>query len=41
MPFVWLMGRIHQIIMNSGGIQDKAPALGVPWLVIRVTTEWH
>lgn len=39
LPFVWLMTRAHLIISDSGGIQEEAPALGVPVLVTRTRTE--
>jgi len=39
LPFVWLMNRSHLIITDSGGVQEEAPALGVPVLVTRDTTE--
>jgi len=39
LPFVWLMDRAHLIISDSGGVQEEAPALGVPVLVTRDTTE--
>ena len=37
--FVWLMGRAHLILTDSGGIQEEAPALRKPVLVMRDTTE--
>jgi UDP-N-acetylglucosamine 2-epimerase (non-hydrolysing) len=37
--FVPLMARADLIITDSGGIQEEAPALGVPVLVVRDTTE--
>lgn len=37
--FVYLMSRSYLIITDSGGIQEEAPSLGKPVLVIRNTTE--
>ncbi|MGF6091701.1 non-hydrolyzing UDP-N-acetylglucosamine 2-epimerase [Pseudomonas sp. 18173] len=37
--FVWLMGRAHFILSDSGGIQEEAPAIGKPLLVLRDVTE--
>ncbi|MBL8827617.1 MAG: UDP-N-acetylglucosamine 2-epimerase (non-hydrolyzing) [Planctomycetaceae bacterium] len=37
--FVWLMRRASLIISDSGGIQEEAPALGKPVLVLRDVTE--
>ena len=37
--FVWLMGKSYLIITDSGGIQEEAPSLGKPVLVMRDTTE--
>ncbi len=37
--FIWLMNRAKIIITDSGGIQEEAPSLGKPVLVMRDTTE--
>ena len=37
--FVWLMDQSYLIITDSGGIQEEAPSLGKPVLVMRDTTE--
>jgi UDP-N-acetylglucosamine 2-epimerase (non-hydrolysing) len=39
LPFVYLMNRSHLIITDSGGVQEEAPSLGKPVLVMRDTTE--
>jgi len=39
LPFVYLMNRSHIIITDSGGVQEEAPSLGKPVLVMRETTE--
>jgi len=39
LPFVYLMSKSYLIISDSGGIQEEAPALGKPVLVMRDTTE--
>jgi len=39
LPFVYLMDRSNLIITDSGGVQEEAPSLGKPVLVMRDTTE--
>jgi UDP-N-acetylglucosamine 2-epimerase (non-hydrolysing) len=39
LPFVDLMRRAYLLISDSGGIQEEAPSLGKPVLVLRNTTE--
>jgi UDP-N-acetylglucosamine 2-epimerase (non-hydrolysing) len=39
LPFVYLMNRSYLIITDSGGIQEEAPSLGKPVLVMREVTE--
>ncbi|WP_230390473.1 non-hydrolyzing UDP-N-acetylglucosamine 2-epimerase [Reinekea sp. G2M2-21] len=39
LPFVYLMNNAHIILTDSGGIQEEAPSLGKPVLVMRDTTE--
>ncbi len=38
-PFVFLMSRSYLVLTDSGGIQEEAPALGKPVLVMREVTE--
>jgi len=38
-PFVYLMQQSHVILTDSGGVQEEAPSLGKPVLVMRETTE--
>ena len=39
LPFIYLMERSYIILTDSGGIQEEAPSLGKPVLVMRDTTE--
>ena len=38
-PFVWLMKKSYLVLTDSGGIQEEAPSLGKPTLVMRKKTE--
>lgn len=37
--FIWLMDRCHFLLSDSGGVQEEAPSLGKPVLVMRESTE--
>ena len=39
LPFVYLMNKSYVLLTDSGGIQEEAPSLGKPVLVMRDTTE--
>jgi UDP-N-acetylglucosamine 2-epimerase (non-hydrolysing) len=39
LPFIYLMSRSYLVLTDSGGIQEEAPGLGKPVLVMRDTTE--
>jgi UDP-N-acetylglucosamine 2-epimerase (non-hydrolysing) len=39
LPFVYLMMQAHIILTDSGGVQEEAPSLGKPVLLLRSTTE--
>jgi UDP-N-acetylglucosamine 2-epimerase (non-hydrolysing) len=39
LPFVWLMKQSTLILTDSGGVQEEAPSLGKPVLVMREETE--
>lgn len=39
LPFVYLMDKAHIVVTDSGGVQEEAPSLGKPVLVMRDTTE--
>jgi UDP-N-acetylglucosamine 2-epimerase (non-hydrolysing) len=39
LPFVYLMDKAYLLLTDSGGIQEEAPSLGKPVLVMRDTTE--
>lgn len=37
--FIWLMDRSYFVLSDSGGVQEEAPSVGKPVLVMRTTTE--
>jgi UDP-N-acetylglucosamine 2-epimerase (non-hydrolysing) len=37
--FIWLMDRAYFVLSDSGGVQEEAPSVGKPVLVMRMTTE--
>ena len=37
--FIWLMDRAYFVLSDSGGVQEEAPSVGKPVLVMRTTTE--
>lgn len=39
LPFIYLMAKSHFILTDSGGVQEEAPSLGKPVLVMRDVTE--
>lgn len=39
LSFVYVMGRSHMILSDSGGVQEEAPSLGKPVLVMREVSE--
>jgi len=39
LPFIYLMDQAYIILTDSGGVQEEAPSLGKPVLVMRETTE--
>ncbi len=39
LPFIYLMSHSYLILTDSGGIQEEAPSLGIPVLLMRDTTE--
>ena len=39
LPFVWLLKNCHLVLTDSGGLQEEAPVLAKPVLVMRETTE--
>ncbi len=39
LPFIYMLEKAHVVLTDSGGIQEEAPSLGKPVLVMRDTTE--
>jgi UDP-N-acetylglucosamine 2-epimerase (non-hydrolysing) len=39
LDFLWLMDRAYVAVTDSGGVQEEAPSLGTPVVVMRDTTE--
>lgn len=39
LDFIWLLDRARIVLTDSGGVQEEAPSLGTPVIVMRDTTE--